>query len=166
MDVTITCPYCNASPKDIFHELPIPPEAALITKCCNRLVVSYLNTETCQTLIFRPTRSYAERKGYEGDTSSVFNAVLENQRPASKFTWVFQEGFTFGVRLVPKFMDLEIIGRNWGLGMAQQFTSPFEAHRFADSVDEFMLQMIQEFMAMPDRDAKGKFIPKFPPRRR
>lgn len=166
MDVTITCPYCNAPPKDLFHELPIPPEAGFTTKCCNRLVVSYLNTETCQTLIFRPTRSYAERKGYEGDTSSVFSTLLENQRPTSKFTWVFQEGLVYGVRLVPKFMDLEKAGRAWGLGLGQMFTSQIEAHRFANSVDEFMMQMIQEFMAQPERDAKGKFIPKFPPRRR
>lgn len=163
MDVTVTCPYCNAKPKDMFREWPIPLETALITKCCNRLVVSYPNMETCQTLIFRPTLSYVNEKGYEGEVTDVLCARLDHGRPRSKFTWVFQEGYTYVVRLIPKFMNLEKAGRNWGLGMAQQFTSPFEAHRFADSVDEFMLQMIREFRPMPKRDAKGKFVPLHPP---
>ena len=165
MDVTVTCPYCNALPKEMFQEWPTLRDKGAITKCCNRLVVTYQNAETLQLLIFRPIDFYVKEHDLEGDISDVLCARFEHDRPHSKFTWIFQDGLTYVVRLVPKFMDLEKAGRAWGLGMAQQFTSQIEAHRFADSVDGFMLQMIKEFMAQPSRDERGRFVPKFPPQK-
>lgn len=160
MEVTVTCPYCNAGPKYMFQGTEIEPDKGYITKCCNRLVVSYLNAETCQILIFKPSSYCAKERGFEGDVSDVLAARYDSQRPHSKFTWIMQSGYTYVVRLVPKFMDLEKAGRPWGLGLAQRFTSQIEAHEFADSVDKFLLQMVKEFNGIPERDSRGSLYSK------
>lgn len=149
----------------MFQDTVTEPDKGYITKCCNRLVVTYLNAETCQILMFKPSSYYAKEKGFVGDVSSVLPS-RDSGRIDSKFTWIMQDGLLHVVRLVPKFMDLEKAGRPWGLGLGQRFTSDIEAHAFADSVDKFMLQMIEEFVSTDERGPNGKLIPKFPPQGR
>jgi hypothetical protein len=147
MEMTITCPYCNESADKLLasggHLAGKLNEAGFITNCCNRWVGVYLNANG-ETGVFRPSKQTVDRLDIEVDISNVLPRK-ESQRPDSKFTWIFQEGFCYVVRLVPKFMDLEEQGRPWGLGLAQTFTSEHEAHRFADSVDAFFLAMIKEY---------------------
>lgn len=143
MDVTVTCPYCNADKAAMFGPTPMLCQSAFETSCCKRWAFAYYN-DAGQQLVYRPVLARAKEMGITGDISNVLES-RESKRPNSRFTWVFLEGLTYVVRLVPKFMNLEKAGRAWGLGLGQRFTSPHEAHLFADSVDEFMQQMIKEF---------------------
>ncbi len=60
-------------------------------------------------------------------------------RPESKWTVVGTEtGRTFFVRLAPDFVNLEALGRPWGLSFHNVYEDYEEAHRYADSIDEFM----------------------------
>lgn len=63
----------------------------------------------------------------------------DQMRPESKWTIVGTEnGHEYFVRFAPNFVDLESLGRPWGLAMMNIYTDYDEAHRFADSIDEFM----------------------------
>lgn len=60
-------------------------------------------------------------------------------RPESKWTMVGTEtGRQFFVRLRPNCVDLEELGRPWGLCFMNLYDDKDEAHRFADSIDLFM----------------------------
>lgn len=63
----------------------------------------------------------------------------DQMRPESKWTIVGTEtGRQFFVRFAPKNVDLEELGRPWGLALNNMYDDYEEAHRFADSVDLFM----------------------------
>lgn len=63
----------------------------------------------------------------------------DQMRPESKWTIVGTEtGRTWFVRLAPHFVNLEALGRPWGLAFGNIYEDYDEAHHFADSIDEFM----------------------------
>lgn len=65
--------------------------------------------------------------------------LKHNLRPDSKWTIVATEnGYEFYVRLVPEFVNLESLGRPWGLAFGNIYEDVDEAHKFADSIDLFM----------------------------
>lgn len=66
-------------------------------------------------------------------------AFKHNLRPDSKWTIVCTEnGMDYYVRLTPDFVDLESLGRPWGLAFGNLYKDVAEAHKFADSIDLFM----------------------------
>ncbi|MEG0868230.1 MAG: hypothetical protein RSG77_14365, partial [Hafnia sp.] len=75
----------------------------------------------------------------EGDISKVPGMPkLDHSRPNSKWTFVALSGYEWHVRVCPKDIDNQALGRPAGLSFATTFTSPYEAHRFADSIDEYL----------------------------
>lgn len=163
MDVTITCPYCNSK------EVPdMLSEPGYITKCCNR-VVAVSHWPSAKTALYIPSKQRAQGFNLIGDVSPVKESP-DNNRPNSSFTMVFASGAFYCVRLIPKFMNLDALGRPWGLAFGQEFTSVHEAHLFADSIDHFLTVMIGNFKRDKIRDLKianaEKVKPKYPPRGR
>ena len=64
---------------------------------------------------------------------------LHQMRPESKWTIIGTEtGRQFFVRLAPDCLNLEDLGRPWGLAFNNMYDDYEEAHRFADSIDLFM----------------------------
>lgn len=63
----------------------------------------------------------------------------DQMRPESKWTIVGTENcHTYFVRLAPDGVDLEALGRPWGLAFGNVYEDYDEAHSFADSIDLFM----------------------------
>lgn len=159
MEVTATCPYCNS--KDLPDMLSEP---GFITKCCNR-VVAVSHWPSMRTALYIPSKQRAMGFGLDGDVSEI-HKTPDHHRPKSKFTTVCSSGAFYCVRLIPKFMNLEALGRPWGLGFGQEFTSVHEAHLFANSIDAFLVAMIAEYDADGEQYSNNKVKPKFPPQGR
>jgi hypothetical protein len=134
------CPYCN----EIIDE-EIIAEPGFVAPCCSRLVGAKAGVIGAASL-FRPVAYYVEANKLDGDTSKVSTMPkVESGRPDSRWTTVyFDRGFHY-VRFTPH-TDLKALGRPHGLALATTYTSEFEAHRFADSVDDFMdaLEVVQK----------------------
>lgn len=74
----------------------------------------------------------------------------DQMRPDSKWTIVGTENCQqYFVRLAPHCVDLESLGRPWGLAFGNLYDDYDEAHRFADSVDEFMDAVFASLMEKP-----------------
>lgn len=129
----LNCPYCNAEMDLQTIEFP-----AFTAPCCNRIVASH-NLESLTISLGIPSQKFLIENKLQGDITPISSMPsLDDMRPASRWTIVCSGYGTWFVRLTPKDADLEDLGRPWGLALATEFTSPYEAHKFADSVDIFM----------------------------
>jgi len=126
------CPYCN----ELIDEATIL-EPGFIASCCSRLVGAKAGVIGA-TSLFRPVAHWVEAHQLDGDISKIPTMPkVQSGRPDSRWTTVYcDHGFHY-VRFTPP-ADLSALGRPHGLALATTFTSEYEAHRFADSIDEFM----------------------------
>lgn len=129
----LNCPYCNAELSIQTIDFP-----SFVAPCCNRFVTAH-SLESLTISLGVPSQKFMTENGLEGDITAISSMPkLDDMRPASPWTMVCSGYGTWFVRLMPKDADLEDLGRPWGLALATEFTSAFEAHKFADSVDLFM----------------------------
>lgn len=137
----LKCPYCNAdyTPTDkIGDAKPV----AMTTTCCNRVVMAQIFTEPL-ILVVPASAEIMREQGIQGNVSPVAGMkIQDDSRPHSRWTFVATDGLGYYVRIIPNFFDIESLGRPWGLALMQRFNSHFEAHKFADSVDEFFEAMV------------------------
>lgn len=142
----IRCPYCNTPLKEY-------AEPTFTTPCCNRVAKAYMETvpELHVTTIGKYT---AEVMGVTGDVSKLQDMPrLLHSRPESKWTRVYWDRGFYFVRLIPNMLDLEEAGRPWGLALATRYNSPYEAHKFADSVDQFF-DLLESTILRKDEEEK------------
>lgn len=79
---------------------------------------------------------------------------LDQMRPHSKWTIVGTENCQeWFVRLAPDCVDLQELGRPWGLAFGNLYTDVNEAHRFADSIDQFMDAVLEAHVAEAQNNA-------------
>jgi hypothetical protein len=131
------CPHCNAviTPE---YNADSPEQSFEVTSCCNRTIV-ILRQLVPTFSIGVPSAAHMKEHSVTGDTSDVPGMPkLDHMRPNSNWTIVMWDLEGWSVRICPKNVDGEALGRPWGLALARLFTSPFEAHLFADSMDGYL----------------------------
>lgn len=139
----LNCPYCN-SIISFDSDFSANSEGVETTPCCSRTIVVWRKLEPTITL-GAPVKSYLQNKGVEGDISRVPDMPkLDHMRSHSRWTVVVSTGGQWFVKLAPKHVELEKLGRPWGISLANTYSSPFEAHRFADSIDQFLDAVFSE----------------------
>lgn len=139
----LNCPYCN-SIISFDSDFSANSEGVETTPCCARTIVVRRKFEPTITL-GTPVKSYLQSKGVEGNISRVSDMPkLDHMRSHSQWTVVVNTGCQWFVKLAPKHVELEKLGRPLGISFANTYSSPFEAHRFADSIDQFLDAVFSE----------------------
>lgn len=148
-EICTVCPHCRSDLKIQNPTTGISnlEDRVVRTDCCNKFVVVHPSID------FR----FTVRIPHEGDTKEYGLDPedckgpklprLNQMRPDSKWTHVGYDGCVWFVRFAPKNMDCAAMGRPWGLMFGTPCATAEEAHRFADSIDEFMDEAFKSYKA-------------------
>lgn len=136
--LNVNCPYCNTKITLDWKENQTNTDCYESTSCCNRMIFVRRDMEPV-IRVGATSKSALERAGLNGDVSKFPGMpILDDMRPNSRWTKVMTDGMMWYVRICPNDVDTESLGRPWGLSFTNKYTSRYEAHNHADSIDQFL----------------------------